>query len=492
MAAPTVISGLTWSVKINGTDLHTLGLNVMELSGMDMPPVRQEEEIFPGLHGTKVFGDFFTSRQFRLTGIVYGDSVADLRTRIDNIKKYFATYAGVAPWKGQAPAVLERTDFSDRYWEVYYDGEFTVTPLGRWRNAVTAQVSIGLRCATPFAQGTTMSRTLCAGVGFFRIPIRADGTVGNAIVTPVYNIRAAGGAVTNPLVYVGDMAFIAHFDWNLNYSNYTNPSTLLTGASTGSVDYFYNKYSGALMTGTTFTFANVNAASNEWSALIILRSTVAADACVTEVLFQHWQSNTNNYTLGYNTTTNVFEFTKRANGKTTVVLPSTVQTFAADADLAIGLTYSETNGMAIYINGVLNASDATANGKATLTSQPTTLYLQDATAGGSFCTCWYFDELFIWLRELEDWEMMKYSTNPMLVKNLNAKMGYTGTIQDGDCLLFDSEKQTLQFYDLSGGTFTNAISSLVGSIPAIAPPATVISNEVALSGVVVQYRKRWL
>ncbi|MCH7954950.1 MAG: hypothetical protein IIC40_04320, partial [Candidatus Marinimicrobia bacterium] len=105
-----------------------------------------------------------------------------------------------------------------------------------------------------------------------------------------------------------------------------------------------------------------------------------------------------------------------------------------------------------------------------------------------------YDEVYLLSRELSAAEALKYSNQSKPVKNNNAKISLTKTLSDGDKLLIDSEKETIEFADSTANTFTNAIASMdSGSFfPNMDSNKSVLFNKVANTGIKLNYNKKWL
>ena len=152
-------------------------------------------------------------------------------------------------------------------------------------------------------------------------------------------------------------------------------------------------------------------------------------------------------------------------------------------------TWGSMNGVQIYINGVAGAAhsntDALLNNPNALNfvgnSEPN---IPDAI----------YDEIYLLSRELSAAEALKYSNQSKPVKNNNAKISLTKTLSDGDKLLIDSEKETIEFADSTANTFTNAIASMdSGSFfPNMDSNKSVLFNKVANTGIKLNYNKKWL
>lgn len=201
------------------------------------------------------------------------------------------------------------------------------------------------------------------------------------------------------------------------------------------------------------------------------------------------QYDTNNYLrLSYDWTNDKFIFRKRAAG-VDYDAEAGNQTFEDGELLSVIASYGST-GVRIYINGVLGG--VLNSNAAPLTGNPGTLYLSDNTQT-QFPDA-IIDEICLLSRELSATEALKYSNQSKPIKNNNAKISLTKTLSDGDKLLIDSEKETIEFADSSADSFTNAIASMdAGSFfPNMDSNESVLFNKVANAGIKLSYNKKWL
>jgi hypothetical protein len=97
--------------------------------------------------------------------------------------------------------------------------------------------------------------------------------------------------------------------------------------------------------------------------------------------------------------------------------------------------------------------------------------------------------------------MLRIAGDPSALVNRNTTVEYTGTLEDGDLLAFDSETRSTELLIVSEGTRVNALDSVAGEIPVLSPgrrrtatdrTQTVIYSRVAATGMEVRYRRRYL
>ncbi len=213
-----------------------------------------------------------------------------------------------------------------------------------------------------------------------------------------------------------------------------------------------------------------------------------ADETDEPVLFELYNDANNYLRLSYDWTNDKFIFRKRVGG-VDYDAEAGNQTFENGEMLSVIGTYGS-NGVRIYANGVLGG--VINSNSAPLTGNPGTLYLSNKTQT-QFPDA-IIDEIYLFSRELAAAEALKYSNQNKPVKNNNAKISLTKTLSDGDKLLIDSEKETIEFADSSANSFTNAIASMdSGSyFPNLDSNESVLFNKVANAGIKLNYNKKWL
>ena len=206
------------------------------------------------------------------------------------------------------------------------------------------------------------------------------------------------------------------------------------------------------------------------------------------VIFELYYDTNNYLRLSYDWTNDRFIFRKRAGG-TDYDAEAANQTFNKGDLLSVIGTYGS-NGVRIYINGGLGS--VIDSNPSLLSGNPEILYLSDNTQS-QFPDA-IIDEIYLFSREISADEALKYSSQNRPVKNNNAKISFTKTLADGDKLLINSEKETIEYSDSSAGTFTNAIASMnSGSyFPNMDRNKSVLYNKVANAGIKLNYKKKWL
>lgn len=236
---------------------------------------------------------------------------------------------------------------------------------------------------------------------------------------------------------------------------------------------------------------NMTGNKNEGSVVCWLKPIFGAtwsDQTDEPVIYELYYDTNNYLRLSYDWTNDKFIFRKRAAG-VDYDAEAGNQTFKDGELLSIIGTYGS-NGVRIYVNAVLGG--VVNSNAAPLTGNPGTFYLSDNTQT-QFPDA-IFDEIYLLSRELSATEALKYLHQSKQIKNNNAKLSLTKTLSNGDKLLIDSEKETIEFADFSAGSFTNAIASMdAGSFfPNMDRNESVLFNKVANSGIKLIYSKKWL
>jgi len=322
--------------------------------------------------------------------------------------------------------------------------------------------------------------------------------LGNAPSDAVYVIK---GAATNPSFTVGDMVFHCDFSDGLSFSDAENSSGDGTYSPSGSEAGAYRTTetgTGILVSGTdTVSFSAIgNKNDGAWIAVISPQwQSSSQDSDV--VILEHKYDADNYIRLYWDAAGDKWVFRKRVGG-TNYEVSSEAQAFTAGTRIILGIAYDSTNagGMKLFIDGV----QAGVGGNiAVLASSPATVTFHEGS--GSMQPNAVFDMVAGWSRMLSADEMLKIATDPMAVANLNVSVTYTGTLAENDLLTFDSRVKTAEFFDVSAGTRTNALSSVTGTIPLLIPgrkrtasdrTQTVIYSKTAAAQMEVRYMRRYM
>ena len=493
ISAPSFMTGLPASIRLAGKSLNDFGFHVDRIGGLDLPRVVPDEELVPGDHAWQVHDEYFAPKRIVLEGIIHGVSPDDLRLRIAYLKSFLATFEG-NPWRSCAPVTLERSDTGDRHWRVYYESIDQVETIGKRDLASSARIRITMKCPMPFALSNEVVRVAFEpGAGSFR-----SIDLGNAPSDAAYVIR---GPATDPVFSVGDMVFLCDFSDGLAFTDVEN--TLGTGTfspaeNEGAAYRTTETGMGILVTGddTVSYTAKGNPADGSWVIVVSPQWNSTAHSGDAVVL-EHRADADNLIRLSWDGSAQAWVFLKRALGiEAGVATPS--QAFTAGTRIVLGITYDSTNagGMKIYVNG----EQAGVNGDTAVLGEAPE-YITLHSGDGAMQPDAVVGMVAGWSRMLSSDEMLRIAVDPEAVRNRNTAVTYTGTLDDGDLLAFNSETRAAEFLDVSGGTRENALGQVSGEIPVLTPgrrrtatdrTQTVIFSRTAAAGMEVRYRRRYL
>ena len=493
ISAPAFMTGLPASIRLAGKSLNDFGFHVDRISGLDLPRVVPDEELVPGDHAWQVHDEYFAPKRIVLEGHIHGVSPEDLRLRIAYLKSFLATFDG-NPWRSCAPVTLERSDMGDRHWRAYYESIDQVETIGKRDLASSARIRVTMKCPIPFALSNEIVRvTFAPEAGSFHAI-----DLGNAPSDAVYVIR---GTATDPAFSVGDMVFLCDFSDGLAFTDVENTlgeGTFSPAANEGAAYRTTETGMGILVTGddTVSYTAKGNPADGSWVIVIEPQwqsSANTADA----VVFEHRADEDNLIRLSWNGSSQTWVFLKRA-GSIEAEVETPAQAFTAGTRITLGITYDSTNagGMKIYVKG----EQAGVSGDIAVLSEAPE-YITLHRGDGAMQPDAVFALIAGWSRMLSSDEMLRIAGDPSALVNRNTTVEYTGTLEDGDLLAFDSETRSTELLVVSEGVRVNALDSVAGEIPVLSPgrrrtatdrTQTVIYSRVAATGMEVRYRRRYL
>jgi hypothetical protein len=493
ISAPSFMSGLGEGIRLAGKNLIDFGFVVDRIGGLDLPKVQQDEELVPGDHTWRVHGEYFTPKRIVLEGYIHGDSPDDLRLRIAYLKSFLATFEG-NPWRSRTPVTLERSDMGDRHWRVFYESIDQMETIGKRTLASSARVRVAMKCPSPFAFSNEVARVVFTpGAGSFR-----HLEIGNAPSDGVFVMR---GPATDPAFALGDMMFHCNFEDGLAFTDAENAPGTGTFDPAENEGYAYRTTEaglGILVAGddtVSFT-APGNPSDSSW-VIVAEPQWDSTEREGNAVLFEHRADENNFIRLSWDTSAHAWVFLKRAGGvEDTVTSPA--QTFAAGTRIVLGITHDSANagGMKLYVDG----EQVGVGGSITvLQGAPQTVTLQSGDGGSQPDAI--IDLLAGWSRMLSSDEMLRIAADPSTIQNHNTAVSYSGTLDEGDLLMLSSETRSSDLLDVSEGERVNALDSVSGEIPVLAPgrrrtasdrTQTVIYCRTAAAGMEVRYRRRYL
>jgi hypothetical protein len=222
MGTPASLSGANWTVKINGKDLHEYGIVDYQLEHLNMPGIALRQTAVPRIHGAIGHGGQFNPRPIIITGQMFADAAATLRTDLDLLKVELASLRG-AYFDELAPIRLETSDLTDRYMPCVYADELSVlTALERPTTGNLVNIRIPLVMLLPFSKAIDITHVTPSGTG----PVFQVLDTGTA---PCPVVIELSGSATAPAIALANMAFYADFQRNLEAISITGDT--ITGSS---------------------------------------------------------------------------------------------------------------------------------------------------------------------------------------------------------------------------------------------------------------------
>lgn len=493
ISAPAFMTGLPASIRLAGKSLNDFGFHVDRISGLDLPRVVPDEELVPGDHAWQVHDEYFAPKRIVLEGHIHGISPEDLRLRIAYLKSFLATFDG-NPWRSCAPVTLERSDMGDRHWRSYYESIDQVETIGKRDLASSARIRVTMKCPIPFALSNEIVRvTFAPEAGSFHAI-----DLGNAPSDAVYVIR---GPATDPAFSVGDMVFLCDFSDGLAFTDVENilgEGTFSPAANEGAAYRTTETGMGILVKGDDTVSYTAKGNPDDGSWVIVIEPQWQSSANTADaVVFEHRSDEDNLLRLSWNGSSQTWVFLKRA-GSIEAEVETPAQAFTAGTRITLGITYDSTNagGMKIYVKG----EQAGVSGDiAVLNEAPE--YITLHRGDGAMQPDAVFALIAGWSRMLSSDEMLRIAGDSSALVNRNTTVEYTGTLEDGDLLTFDSETRSTELLVVSEGARVNALDSVAGEIPVLSPgrrrtatdrTQTVIYSRVAATGMEVRYRRRYL
>ena len=255
---------------------------------------------------------------------------------------------------------------------------------------------------------------------------------------------------------------------------------------------------GILVNGTDTVSFTANGNKNDGSWIAVMAPQWQSSSQGSDVVILEHKYNADNYIrLYWDASEDKWVFRKRANG-TNYEVSSAAQVFTTNTRIIIGIAYDSTNagGMKLFIDGL---QAGVGGNTSVLASSPTTLTLHEGS--GTMQPNAVFDMVVGWSRMLSADEMLKIANDPTVVSNLNITVTYTGTLAENDLLTLDSRLKTAEFFDVSEGTRSNALSSLTGTIPLLTPgrkrtasdrTQTVVYSKTAAGQMEVRYMRHYM
>lgn len=168
MTAPASLSGLASAITVDGIDLHSFGMVVLQITNTP-PQARKSAVQIPGRDGDFDYSRNYETRQISLRGHIVGDSNSDLLTRVDALRSFFRLREN-----GDSFQVILQNQI-DRYWSCKYEGGFDIS-AANWKVSRTATFSISLKCTKPFAEAVAATVVSAKQTIFSNLSINYAGT----------------------------------------------------------------------------------------------------------------------------------------------------------------------------------------------------------------------------------------------------------------------------------------------------------------------------
>lgn len=150
MSRPTILTGATQTISIDGIDMKEYGMLV---TGVDnpLPQVRESTMSIPGRDGDFDFTRHYGGRIMTISGYVTGDSHSGLMANLDSLKAFFRLRENGSTFK----VIFQ--DQSTRYWTSRYAGGFSPNFQAPWMYGRAVNFSLTLYCVKPYAEATTVT-----------------------------------------------------------------------------------------------------------------------------------------------------------------------------------------------------------------------------------------------------------------------------------------------------------------------------------------------
>jgi predicted phage tail component-like protein len=221
MTAPLKLSGATNCVTIDGVDLHSMGMTVLQVRN-PCPQARDSSFQISERDGDFDYTKYYGVRTMTISGNVIGNDRSNLLTHIDELKAYFRLKKSGEPFK------LVFQNQTDRYWTCRFQS-LEIGSTANWFNDHTAAFTLSLKCVKPYAEATSVTSE--------NIYLHC---LQNKIIT-------YAGTVDAPLALKISQRFYENLlekqagNCNENYALWTYSNA--SGANEGSTNIFFGDYS---------------------------------------------------------------------------------------------------------------------------------------------------------------------------------------------------------------------------------------------------------
>jgi len=485
MPVPTALTGMSYAVKINGKSLRDLGILIHNAPNLGQGPIEVQMVPFPERLDAYAQRATFIPRPIVLTGQMFADSAADLRTNLDSLKSILQPTRGV---HASIPAKvrLEVADQTDRYWPCFYVGNLTPTSIDRLgTNTAYVNITIPLLQASPYAIATSPTSVAPSGSGISFSPL----SLGSAPSPVLVELE---GAATAPDFVISNCAFYSDFNYDLGYTLVDGTTGDGTCAASPLSDQFdpgdfeqgrYRQQASAT------SFASVVTEQDEGTVILAVRPQFAYDTAAAEYLLDFVVDANNGFRLYYDNSTDKWAFAIEKAAATTVTGGSaSAESFATDTYMVLVGTFGPL-GLSIYKDGTrLDREAGTTTG---ITGFSGAVTLGDS--GGSFLPDCKYEYATVLPYQLDDDDVARLSAVPEDFRPVSVKKSKTGNLAANERSVLDFDAMTVikLATDL---TQTNDLSDWdTNGFPVLQPPKMTfhVPSGETVNGVKVQYRKRW-
>ena len=494
MARPTTIAtAVPYNLKLSGIDLHDYGVVSYTIPNLGMATLETIVEPFPDRHTAFVHSATFQPQPFAVTGVMVANSVADLMTNLDLLKRASAGLKG-ANFTVPAPVRLEVSNQTDRYYPCIYTGGFSVGYYGQQPTlARHVLFTLPLLRIHPFAIATTPTIVTPGGAAESFLAL----DLGTAPSWPLVEIKASGGT---PGFTLADMFFYCDFDYPSTASKVLatdiNGNTIqgASGAATlmdqyDAGDFGKGRYEQEASFATEFASTILN--NDEGTMIAVVRPQFAYDTAANKYLIEWYDGDSSDkLTLWYEDADDkwLFTRTRASSGVTVGSGASAAQSFASDDYMVLAFSWGA-DGMKIYKDGVLLDSNATTTGPA---ESAGTLNLGDDGDAAIGPAKWIY--LFGYPYQMSNDDVKRASLNPEDVTPYNVQMLRTSTLTANVRVVLDFEKGSANQHATTGARSNDISNWTHNGWPMLRPNhmCFYVPTSYAQTTVKLTYRKEYL
>lgn len=149
MSIPTKLVGATNTITVDGVDLHTMGMIVLDVKNPP-PAARDSSSQIPQRDGDFDFTTHYGPRYMTLSGSIIGNTNADCLANIDALKSFFRLRKD----RGTFQVIFQNQ--TDRYWTCRLQS-FDVGSYGKWFSGHSAAFSLSMKCVKPYAEALAVT-----------------------------------------------------------------------------------------------------------------------------------------------------------------------------------------------------------------------------------------------------------------------------------------------------------------------------------------------